>query len=269
MTEATVPNALMGVQRTLRPWNGFEATYQGVSTNKVLLFTPNGQPLDPQAGQPGYSPNLVPGLPVVMGSSIHVWLPDIATLEVPPAPYRWVAIWRFRSVFDYRQTRGAFHGTQQSPGAPDTSLPAPTARVIKPAAYQGVVYQQAEPTGAMPSVDARSVGNFYAEDIAPIVGRLEAPLLPGGATGDVQQGVLDPAVAGDAARMPTAKVHELQVLGDEFILGVWRPVTVAAPTWNFTVLPPATDVLMSLLFGTGSGAAIPGLGVYCFAGTET
>jgi hypothetical protein len=259
----------MGMQRTLRPWSGLEATYQGVATTTPILFTPDGAARDPLAGQPGYSPNLVAALPVAMGSSIHLWLPDIATLEAPPSPYRWIAIWRFRSVFDYRQTRGPFHGTRQSPGAPDTSLPPPTARLIKPAAYQGVVYQQPEPVGAMPGVAARSVGNFYAEDIAPIVGRVDAPLLPGGTKGDVQQGVLNPGVAGDPARMPTAKVHELQVLGDEFILAVWRPVTEAAPTWDFTVLPPATDVLMSQFFGTGSGAAIPGLGVYAFAGTET
>lgn len=267
MGEPVLADAQFGIVKTLRPFPGFEAVYNGQSVQKPILFSEQGKPLDPLAGSPGYAPNLVSGLSVPLGSRVVIQLPTMVAVktDLTVIPYDWFITWRLRNTFDFRQRRIPFHLGKQGAGVPDTTTPPNTARVVVPAIHQAVVYNQPEPTGAT----ARSIQNIRIEDVSPRAEEnLSLPLLPGGTPGIYQQGLLDPATSPGLAPFPLFIVHEVEAVGDEMILGVYRSSDNGAhPNWEFTT-PPKVDIEFSILFGNGSGQVFPDIGVYVSTGAS-
>lgn len=287
MGQTVLVDAQFGIAKILRPYAGFEADYEGkgVTTHPIAL-TERGIPLDPLAGKPGYAPNLLRGLSVPLGARVVLWLPNIVGGNSLGAyAYKYAIGWRLRSTFDYRQLRGPYHYPKQGKGVPDTTAPpGKRDRVVKAAGWQTVTYTQPEPQPppVFPSVvpifgdnGDRSVGNVHAEDLAVRGGTLLAPLVPGGGPGDAQQGVLDPGniLFGPKAVAPIYSIHEVQALGDELLLFVYRDVLSSSggsqPNWNLSVGILPTDVQFSFYFGNGSGATFPDLGVYVMTGAAT
>lgn len=276
MTGKTVlADAQFGVVRILRPFSGFESVYQGQPASTPLMLSevvdpPGGAPLDSAAAvrDAGYSPRLVRGLDVPIGSRVLVWLPKIAASLVGPPPtdvrYEWTFIWRLRNVYDYRNYRTPYHFPKQAAGAPETG-PSAGARVIIPAAVQTLPYSQSpEPAGATASVST----NLRQEAVTTGAPVISAPLLPGGGTGVIQQGLGDPNVFAAIAR-PIYQLHEVQACGDELLIALTRATSPTA-NWDFNT-PLLNDWQVRLYLGDPSGVAgfqtLPDVGVYVMTGS--
>ena len=283
-------DAQFSVARILRPYAGFEADYQGVTVDRQIMCTEvltgtGGEPLDDQAriSRTGYDPALVRGLKVPMGARVLIWLPKILPNNslVNPNPqlrYKWTLQWRMRNVFDFRQTRTPFHYPKQGLGFPDSSSGVPQSRVVIPAANQTTVYVQSEPTVASATV----AQNARVEDITTggiypgAVGGL--PLIPGGGDGTIEQGILDPALAGIGvlAKPSLYQLIETQAGGDELLVGLWRDDDEGnnVPTWDFGQPVTEFDTNVAILLGVGSTTAsglqiqgpFPDIGVYVMVG---
>jgi hypothetical protein len=226
------------------------------------MFTLGGEALDAQAGEPGYSPLLLRGLPTPIGARLLLWLPAIAVaILAPTVPYVFSTVWRLRSLFDYRQERTPWHIGKQGAGVADTTAPpGQQARVVIPAAHEVVVYNQPEPGGLFDGVTQV----IREESVSPRRPSYDLPLLPDSSTGIYQQGVLDPAADAVLAPIPEWLQHEVAVKGDELLIGVTR-ATDAFATWDFAQ-PAGPDALFSQQFGDGGGTTYPDLGIYAMIG---
>ena len=274
-------DAQLGIVRILRPYVGFEAIYEGQSSVKPIMFTEptgdstGGQMLDPSAGQSGYNPWLVRGVPVSPGQRVVIWLPAIVAteLEVGTEPYNFLIWWRYRNAFDYRNSpeRIPYHFPSQTPGVADTTPLIAGPRVVIPAAQQSVLFAEQE----VATVGGRSIFNLRANDVSPRPGNdpfIFQPLIvdSSGATknGVIQQGLLDPTVVGTPlADLPLYNSYDLIALGDELLIGAYRLGTtnVNFANWNF-VGGIHTDILFSDLFGNGLGTAFTNIGIYIQTG---
>lgn len=256
--KAQTPDPQFGIVSIMRPFSGFAAVYEGITVTSPIMFTEGGVALDAAAGSPGYSPSLVKGWPVPLGARVALWLPDVSYVPVAfgaSFPYTWSIIWRMRNTFDYRTQRLSFHYPKQGAGIPDTSVVPTASRVVIPAASQGIVYVQAEPSGLTRAAqDLRSVDTVVASST------IGAPLLPSGAVGFIQQGILDPGVTSQAKR-PLYVTFDVTALGDELLIAVTRSATTVA-NWTFG----SVDLDFSKLFGIGLGAAHPDIGAYAMIG---
>lgn len=275
MSENVLADPQFNVASILRPFEGFEAVYNGQSVDTPLMFTVNGTALDPLAGTVGYSPKLLKGLSVPYGARIVLWLPIVAGIQVSEAfatslwYYKWTVSWRLRNVYDFRQSRIPFHYPKQGAGVADTNYPPQTrARVVIPAAVNSIAFTQVAPV-APSSITTTTVLN--ADITSPNSAAVSLPFLPDGTLGYYQQGLLNPgAVAGEVvASQPLYIPYEIQCEGDELLLGMTRPSSpdvgsaAASGTWAFS----GVDGQISLLFGNGSGTAYPDIGVYVSAGS--
>ena len=255
--------ASVGILHQLQPFTGFNTLYQGTTALNWLMVTEGGKPLDDNAGKPGYSPNLVRGLPVPMGARLTIWFPHVYVQTTPLQTYRWVVLYRLRNLAEFRTNRGSYHLQQSSPGVANGG----SARVLKPAAYRGFAYQEAEPADPpQQTYQSRGTFNVHPFDYRIYSGRTElgAPLVPNtgsGTQGEIQQGVLDPAVFGvEQALCPSWDVVQETALGDELLIGVYRDTDLAA-TWNFNV--GGADAHLSAYLTGQAG------GVYVFSGSGT
>lgn len=274
MSENVLADAQFGISSILRPFSGFEGIYQGQACTTPLMFTQGGEALDPLAGTPGYSPKLVRGLSVPYGARVSIWLPAIVGSKPLPSLdvwyYHWVISWRLRNVYDFRQRRIPFHYPKQGPGQPDTLNPAPTARVVIPAASNPIIYTQTQssPTG-------QDITSALATDVAASTAiNRTLPLLPDGTLGYFQQGVLNPATWGASGAGSVLYIpYEVQAQGDELLIGVSRSATADSPVqnpdteiaWGFAA--GEVDARFSDMFGVGSGSAYEDVGVYVLAGS--
>lgn len=259
MAENVLADAQFGIARILRPYAGFDAasgagSYQGKPSETPIMLTEGGQALDEQAGQPGYSPVLVRGLPVPYGARVTIWVPLVAPVleSTGPTGYVWGVVWRLRNTFDFRQRRIPYHYPKQAAGVPFMG----GERVVIPAASQSVVYNQSEPSTAfLPAVQT-----CYAEAIQFQYSlNLLAPLTPSGSYGTIEQGLINtnPTVE---ALSTTYQVAELQALGDEMLIGLYR----AGAPWDFGV--GGVDQQLSTVLGSNYGT-YPDIGVYVLAGS--
>lgn len=274
MTSSTVlADAQFGTARILRPYDGFEAVYQGQPASTPIMLSevvdpPGGDPLDPSAAtrDAGYSSRLVRGLDVPMGSRVLVWLPQISAIVAAPstiARYQWTFIWRLRNVYDYRNSRTPYHFPKQAAGVPETGGDAGP-RVIIPAATQTLPYSQSpEPAG-----NSGVLTNLRNEAVTTGASVIAAPLLPGGTTGIIQQGLGDPNIFPAIGR-PIYQLHEVQACGDELLIGLTRATDVT-PNWDFNT-PLLQDWQVRLYLGDPSSfppaRQIPDVGVYVMTGS--
>lgn len=255
----TVPE--IDLYHTLRPWQGFEASYQGKSSALPIYLCENNRPVDAEAeqGVAGIDPNLISGLPMRMGTITVIWFPPILTVEAVPRGYKWVVEWRIRNCFDFRNTpkaRMPFHGPKQGQGCPETG-PNPGPRVIIPASTETQIYVQTEPAGTQQGSDV----HLRMVAITSAGYQLSQPLLPGGKTGVVQQGIAPAAIAG--RNMAQFLYFETQTAADELLISLWRDEG-AAPLWDFA--SGHVDHRVSQVLGLGTGGQLPDLGVYVMYG---
>lgn len=246
-------DAQFGIAHILRPYTDFESVYEGQSAETPVMFTELGLETDELAGTAGYSARLMRGLPVSFGARIILAIPGISSLG--GEFYRWTVVWRWRSVADHRRARGPYHYPKQGDGVPET--PGPVARVIRPAIYESVVFNQAEPAGGN-----LTVAHVRREDIDIRLDTNPLPLLSDGATGYYQQGILDPGVYALAAPNPFFLSVDLTAKGDEMLIGAYRSVDNVA-TWTFAT----EDENFSNAFGNGTGTEYPDIGVLVLQGS--
>ncbi len=261
----------MGIVRILRPYKGFEAVYDAQPANTPIMFTEGGMPLDQNAGNTGYSPYLLKGLPVVQGQRVSIWLPAIVANDLIGTiiPYSYLFIWRYRNVYDFRndEARPPFSFPFQDQGIADTTAIIGGPRVIIPAANQSIVFSEAE----VVTIGGRAVINVRANDASPRQGNIPFVLPPlildsAGVTKNAvtQQGLFDPNVDATTANPPLYNTYDLVALGDELLIGVYRAVSSIA-NWEFTTVPTA-DKIFSDLFGNGLGKTYPDIGIYVTVG---
>lgn len=272
MTEAVLADAQFGIYTLLKPARGFEEYYLGESVNKPIMMAPEGKMLDDLAGQPGYNSHLVPGYPCPFGARMVLLIPLVTatcTQGQPPfghTYYKWVIWWRVRTLYGYRLTRGPYRLAKQSLGVEALNANAED-EIVLPVAGNPVVYAQNENTVSM-----RQVNDIKAfEDVWPR-GRerhLELPLVrpPGAAAavdGVLQQGFPQFTASGfDYRTAPSFMLHEVQALGDEMLLGVYRDENIptqddadtpteAHPNWEFGTPggPLVADGAFSGVFGS-------------------
>jgi hypothetical protein len=144
---------------------------------------------------------------------------------------------------------------------------------------QTTVYTQAEPATVQGTVaqNARTelytCGGQYA-GLPPVWGN---PIMPGGAVGAIQQGVLDPATFPGAFVGATASFYQLietQAAGDELVVGLTRSdVGELLPNWQFSQNPARMDRAVSVFLGIGSTVPtatgpLPDIGVYVLVGSS-
>ena len=107
MSQAVLADAQFSVARVFRPFEGFEAVYNGQSVRTPIAIPGS---LDPDAGRTGFDTNLISGIPVPMGSKVMLWIPtifqDSGGALGPPSfqvvPYRYQFVWRLRNLRDFK-----------------------------------------------------------------------------------------------------------------------------------------------------------------------
>jgi hypothetical protein len=276
MGDSVLVDAQFGIAHILRPYTNFEDDYTGQIVLKPIMMTEGGLPLDPLAGQPGYSAKLVRGLSVPLGARICLWLPIIPSIITAGSGfaswnYKWAITWRLRNVHDFNVSRIPFHYPKQGAGVPDTTVPlAQQARVVIPAAVNPTEYAQPRPESLAGTNNFGPTAIIQA-DLAAVdatnTGAL--PLIPGGSNGYLEQGLTDPATT---AQNQTYIIYEVEAEGDELLIGVTRDansdfgVANSQPLWEFGVGQP--DHQLSVFLGKGSGASFPDIGVYVMNGTS-
>ena len=276
-------DAQFGIIKILRPYTGYETAYQGQPITTVypgyrivpIMFTEGGNALDAEAGKPGYSPTLVRGLSVPLGSRIQVWLPLIVA-NVPNANpllpgtewnYKWLIAWRLRNVFDFRSQRKAYHYPKQIAGVPNSNFAPPAdARVVLPAAMNSTLYVQPRPEVFAATNNFGPTAINQADVImVDKTNGIILPLLPGVVPGQIEQGLVDPASGSSG---PSYLTHECQAEGDELLIGVYREEAssygpaLTASTWDFAA-SKADSRLSTFLAGS------PDIGVYVTSGKAT
>lgn len=249
----------------MRPAADFAVAYQGKSIIYPILFGPEGQILDPESGNVGYSTRLAKGLSVPFGARISILIPYIAPgiTVAPPgvsATYHWSIAWRIRNLFDYRQNRTPFHLPKQTLGVASTLVGDAGTRVVLVSAWQTIPYVGALPAAGTVAEESLRTSRFVPDGS---VGFTNLPIL--NAAGDsiaIGQGVLDPGAPligynSQTARGPIFQIYETQAQGDELLLLISRE-NGSKNTWDFTM----DDQTMSGMF-----AASNEIGIYVFAGT--
>lgn len=280
-------DAQFGTARILRPYKDFELDYEGQPVDRQIMMTevltpPGGEPRDDRARQllPGYDPNLVRGLKVPLGARVMIWFPKIVPDNVlapgdPDIRYQWTVQWRLRNVFDFRQSRIPFHYPKQGQGVPDTSGGPASPRVVIPGANQTIVYTQGEPSGVTNGVaqNARTESYTFGGQFPGL--NFGTPIMPGGAEGAIQQGILDPATfPGNSfgAKSSLYQLLETQAAGDELLIGLTRVDPGSVPNWEFGQNPGQFDTAVSVFLGIGSllptaTGPFPDIGVYVTVGS--
>jgi hypothetical protein len=286
VSQNVLADAQFTVAGVLRPFDGFEAVYQGQAVTIPIAFPGT---LDDDAGKPGFSPYLLRGMPVPMGAKMALWFPQVTNDAEGNQliDYRYLLVWRLRNVGDFQRRRLPYHLSKEAVGAPDTWLagsPAqPLNQFVLPSATETVLYQQPEVTLPAPipgviTAPGRAQGNLRTE-LINIPGDLLAtfvtaglPLLPPNAApnfanvfpqppatggngirplGAYQQGVIDPRISNTA---PGAMFRPYFTVakGDELIVICYRNNNVDAipgsAAWNFGGL----DQQFSNLYGTNA-----------------
>lgn len=280
--KTVVADAQFGIARILRPYPTFTTVYEGKPAWTQIMMTEvvngtGGDAIDAfaAASTAGYDPNLVKGLSVPIGSRVIIWFPKLFFVTGDTTSrYRYTLQWRLRNVFDFRQGRTPYHYPKQSQGIPDTTGGSSSPRVVIPAANQTVIYnQEPQPAGAAATVAA----NMRIEDITPggdypSGGASDfrgLPFNPSGQVGVIQQGIMDPASGtfggqgvADAAFYQT---HEVQAVGDELLIGLWRPTVDGAANWTFN----GADTVVRNFFGSNpdTGSPLSDLGIYVMCGS--
>jgi len=255
-------DAQFTVARTLKPFKGFERAYQGQAPN-IPIAIPGGTA--PEAGTPGYAPNLAAGFPVPLGARCTLWVPLAISTQNESTDvtlYDYCVVHRLRGIVAWTENRQPYHMAKQFPGVADTTAITGGARFVIPAAAQLEAFEQTEPGGATDP----GVLNLRQQIFTPRSGLAwPTPLLPTLNLAALQQGTYDPNVSLAIANEPIFNPFWFDAEGDEIIILV-RRTDQGAGVWDFT----STDLAFSNIYGTGNGdhAEIPDLGIFIMTGAN-
>lgn len=278
-SHSVTADAQFGLSRVLRPYDGFEAIYQGAPANAVpgvqipvpvqFFEWQSGQPPNPRddlAGDDGFDPNLLRYLDVPLGSDIQIWIPTVAQGLTPNfvfVPYRYIICWRLQSLAAQRRRGrvagagggGQYHIPSDAPGVP--TLVGAEERFILACSTQTILYNGPEPSGT-DAANASLHRRYFVQAGGDTPG---GGLLPGSVGGVHQQGVSNNPLISDR---PAFEVHQVQALGDQMILLADRGVGESPEAWDFS-----SEVLgdggFSNVYGSGGS---PFLGIYVLSGTS-
>lgn len=275
-------DAQLSLSRILRPPNGFEDVYEGLSASEFPIAIPGT--LDFEAGQRGFDPNLMAGVSIPMGSRLLLWLPQPTPIEgITQAVYEYRILWRLRSTES--QNAAANGGTRNSPlqggllghlpknfdGTPNDNGLDPNntnqERLVLPCAMTSVAYEQTEPVATLDDgvIDLRGErvsvrGRSYGPSQAPL-------LVPSGSIAVASQGIYAfPSAAPGLQGGPTFLPYQTDAFGDEYIIIVTRQAAGLSADWQFE----GEDRSFSAIFGTDAGrrsGPLEGLGIYAFSGS--
>jgi len=265
---AVLADAQFSLARILKPFDNFEAVYQGQELTRPIAFPGT---LDEDAGKPGFAPNLIAGISMPLGCRVMIWIPQTIFGYTSPTRYTYQVCWRLRSPADYTNdvTRGRSFGAQstyslpqQEVGVPgDLALPEATKRFVLPAAMQSIAYEQAEPATAL----TNGLVNLRGQLLTTNGALWQAPITPSGAQGQLTQGIFpDVPSVDDAGGGPVFFPFWFDSEGNEMFILAQRE-TVTAAEWDFT----ADDRAFSNTYGTNNGTRAPlaTVGIYVFTGS--
>lgn len=281
MTHDVIVGANISHSLVLKPPNGFEDAYQGLSASEIPVAIPGT--LDFQAGERGYDPQLMAGVAIPLQSRLLLWLPQPISVEgAPTSPYTYRILWRLRSQNDASEAQRvpsgvqkglAGHLPQSRVGIPADNFANPNdpaqERVVLPVAQTSVTYQQTEPGG----VFLDGVTNLRGQDLtvhgqsyAGIIATGEAPILVNNPAlkAVASQGVYqNPGGGTGLLGGPTFLPFLTDAFGDEYIIVVSR--LTGGPSWDFA----GEDFGFSQLFGTANGTRPPvsSIGIFAMHGS--
>lgn len=193
-TVITTPE--FSLARVAKPPADFESKYEGLGTEANPIAIPGT--LDQFAGDEGYDPNLLAGIPVPMGARIFVWLPKFipSVYGGSALNYRFRLIWRLRSlgeqIADPKNQRESHFG-RLLPGV--NQVPA----TVGPPVYTEAPINQGGPRFVVPTAfeTVQIINNkFIVTDIDPGAGETFAAVQKGttDASGDaISPGLQEPA----------------------------------------------------------------------------
>lgn len=265
MSFAVLVDSQFSVAHPYRPFEGFETVYQGQPVD-IPIAIPGT--LDRDAGNTGFDPNLLAGIPLPFGSKLTLWFPTIFNVAgqfITIQPYRYSIVWRLRNLRDFRVNRAAYHFPQQSFGENN--------QFVIPAAAEGMMFEQdpmTSPAAQPPALfdTKRSATHEFAIEEVEFRSAVPVPpLTPAGNTGAFQQGLAAANVGSNNS--VTFNQVQFDALGDEFMILITRNVGGAlSETWDFT--SNTQDAGLSRFFGTdnGSRGVIQAMGVYVLTGSN-
>lgn len=258
--------AQMSNFQVVRPFDGFEAVYQGQAGTIPIAFP--GTP-DPLAGRPRYADNLIAGIPTPLGSRVALMIPMTVDLYTCEPVYTYQIAWRTRNQQAYtdamqlglKQPAG-YHLIGDVPGRNEHQGTPSSALYFMPGASDIEIFEDAQPTGeGAATLSVRQ--QIYFPRMASSWAQ---PLLPNGQAAIWQQGAYqyssDPNNGG-----PTWFPIWIDACGDEMIILAYKIALDEQPVaaWDFA----GADKAFSNTYGTNDGGLPnnPNIGILVATGS--
>lgn len=267
MGENVAADAQFGLAHILKPEDNFENLFQGqrattnpdvvpIQASRPIPFFEwkDGQPPNPRdrlATEDGFNENLLNFIRVPWGAMIKLKIPGLVTVQpgnppvILPVPYRYMVLFRDRSLAQYRQTQtGPYHNRAERLGAPDTSgvIGTPGPRFTVPCSTRTLLFNRPQTTN--PALGATSDLRKEFINVFP-GGGPNLPLIgassgfPAG-IGVYQQGVVDPAFDLFSGYGAIYEEFVFESSGDEMLIVADRECDIPEPgadctdaLWNF------------------------------------
>lgn len=219
--------------------------------------------LDPDAGKPGFDPNLLAGLSVPLGSRLLVQIPMTINKYTPVAGYSYQFIWRTRnqqqlvSAIESGRSTAAYHLPAIEPGRREIQATPASGLIFIPGASDVEVFEEAEPGSGFATLNVRQ-----QRYIPQVISSWVQPLTPSGSKGVWQQGAYQFTSNVECAG-PSWLPLWFDASGDELMVLAYKLDT--ATPWDFVV----ADLAFSNTYGTNASALPnnPNIGIIVSSGT--
>ncbi len=253
-------DAQMSMLQVIRPLPNFESLYQGKAGTVPIAFPGT---LDAQAGQVGFSPNLLGGIPVPLGSRLFVQIPMVIDQYASQAIYAYQFLWRIRNQQQFveaitsgRQV-GGFHLPSEQLGRKEIQSANQNLFFI-PGSSDVEIFEQTEPASAIPAtLNVRQ--QVYVPKLAD---SWVQPITESGSGAVWQQGAYQFTSNANCSG-PTWFPLWFDAGGDELLILVYKTNTAAA--WDFA----GVDKGFSNTYGNNdNGLPLnPNIGILLSSGT--
>jgi len=254
---AVLSDAQMGMFQVIRPFDGFEARYNGIAGTIPIAFPGT---LDPDAGKEGFSGDLLRGIAVPLGGRLLLQIPTVIDAYTPVLNYAYQLIWRTRNQGDVANAiaagrqPSAYHLPTEGHGRSEIGN---TGKLFFiPGASDVEVFEQTEAVGGASLLDV--VQQRYVPKISP---SWAPPFLPNGERGVWQQGAYQ-FTSNSECSGPTWAPLYIDSAGDELSILVYK---IDNNNWDFAV----ADKGFSNTYGTNNGGLPnnPNIGILLSSGT--
>lgn len=259
MAEVVLSDAQMGMFQVLRPPPNFESIYDGIAGSIPIAFPGT---LAPEAGKPGFDPNLLAGIPVPLGSRLLVQIPMTIDMYTPVAAYAYQFVFRTRNqtavaeaILAGRQA-SPYHLPSEAPGRKEFSL-APGELFFIPGNSDVEVFEQPEPPFGAALLNVKQ-----QRYVPQITSAWVQPRTPGGDAAVWQQGTYQFSSATDPSG-PSWLPLWIDSSGDEMMILAYK--LNPGVNWDFG----GVDRAFSNTFGTNNGTLPenPNVGILLSSGT--